>query len=37
MPPTSGITSGTFTIANRGETSANVFYRVILTVRIRPG
>jgi glucose/arabinose dehydrogenase len=32
MPPTSGITSGTFTIADRGETSANVFYRVSLTV-----
>ena len=33
MQATSGITSGTFTIANRGETSANVFYRVMLTVR----
>jgi len=32
LPPTSGITSGTFTIADRGETSANVFYRVYLTV-----
>jgi glucose/arabinose dehydrogenase len=32
MQPTTGITNGTFTIANRGETSANVFYRVILTV-----
>ena len=28
MAATSGITTGTFTIANRGETSANVFYRV---------
>ena len=28
MADTSGITTGTFTIANRGETSANVFYRV---------
>ena len=37
MAPTSGITSGTFTIANRGETSANVFYRVILTVRDSTG
>ena len=37
MPPTSGITTGTFTIANRGETSANVFYRVILTVRDSSG
>ncbi len=34
---TSGITTGTFTIANRGETSANVFYRVILTVRDSSG
>jgi hypothetical protein len=33
VPPTSGVTSGTFTIATRGETSANVFYRVVLTVR----
>ena len=33
VAPTSGITTGTFTIANRGETSANVFYRVHLTVR----
>jgi glucose/arabinose dehydrogenase len=32
VPPTSGVTSGTFTIADRGETSANVFYRVYLTV-----
>lgn len=37
MPPTSGITSGTFTIADRGETSANVFYRVILTVEDSDG
>jgi glucose/arabinose dehydrogenase len=37
MADTSGITSGTFTIANRGETSANVFYRVILTVRDSSG
>ena len=37
VPPTSGITTGTFTIANRGETSANVFYRVILTVRDSAG
>ena len=37
MPATSGITTGTFTIANRGETSANVFYRVILTVRDSSG
>ena len=32
VAPVSGITSGTFTIADRGETSANVFYRVYLTV-----
>ena len=37
VAPTSGITTGTFTIANRGETSANVFYRVILTVRDSSG
>ncbi len=37
VPATSGITSGTFTIANRGESSANVFYRVILTVRDSSG
>lgn len=36
VPDTSGNT-GTFTIANRGETSANVFYRVILTVRDSSG
>lgn len=33
MPSTSGITSGSFTIADRGETSANVYYRIYLTVR----
>jgi glucose/arabinose dehydrogenase len=32
VPATSGITNGTFAIADRGETSANVFYRVVLTV-----
>ncbi len=37
VPATSGITSGSFTIADRGETSANVFYRVILTVRDSSG
>ncbi len=37
VAPVSGITTGTFTIANRGETSANVFYRVILTVRDSSG
>ena len=33
VPPTSGVTSGAFTIPTLGETEANVFYRVILTVR----
>jgi hypothetical protein len=37
VPATSGVTSGTFTIADRGETSANVFYRLILTVRDSAG
>jgi glucose/arabinose dehydrogenase len=32
IPPTSGATSGSFTIPRTGETSANVWYRVILTV-----
>ena len=32
IPPTSGATGGSFTIPNMGETSANVFYRIILTV-----
>lgn len=33
MQPTSGITSGTFTIPVTGETSANVWYRIHLAVR----
>lgn len=37
LPDTSGITGGSFTIADRGETSANVFYRVSLTVRDSDG
>jgi aminopeptidase S len=37
MPLTTGVTSGTFTIADRGETSANVFYRLILTVQDSDG
>jgi glucose/arabinose dehydrogenase len=37
MLPTSGATSGSFTIADRGETSANVYYRVFLTVRDSAG
>src|SRR5439155_17366230 len=32
MPDTTGITAGTFAIPNSGETSANVCYRVYLTV-----
>jgi len=32
MQPTSGITSGSFVIPTTGETSANVFYRIHLTV-----
>jgi glucose/arabinose dehydrogenase len=32
MPDTVGITSGTYAIANSGETSANVWYRIYLTV-----
>lgn len=37
VPPTSGVTTGTFRIADRGETSSNVFYRVVLTVRDSAG
>jgi glucose/arabinose dehydrogenase len=32
IAPTSGSTGGSFTIPNTGETSANVFYRIHLTV-----
>ncbi|HEX7175225.1 MAG TPA: PQQ-dependent sugar dehydrogenase [Pyrinomonadaceae bacterium] len=32
IPPTSGATGGSFTIPRTGETSANVFYRIHLTV-----
>ena len=32
IQPTSGSTSGTFTIPTSGETSVNVFYRITLTV-----
>ncbi len=32
MAPTSGMTGGSFTIPTTGETSANVWYRIILTV-----
>ena len=31
-PPLEGVTSGTFSIPNEGETSDNVWYRIILTV-----
>jgi glucose/arabinose dehydrogenase len=37
MAPTSGITSGSFTIPNRGELATNVWYRVHLTVRDSAG
>lgn len=37
VQPTSGARSGSFTIPNRGETAANVFYRVHLTVRDSEG
>ena len=37
LEATSGVTSGSFTIADRGETSANVFYRVVLAVRDSAG
>ncbi|HEX2101621.1 MAG TPA: immunoglobulin domain-containing protein, partial [Candidatus Synoicihabitans sp.] len=37
LPDTQGVTSGSFTIADRGETSTNVFYRLILTVRDSDG
>ena len=37
MQPTTGVTSGTFTIPDRGETSQNVFYRVVLIVRDSAG
>jgi glucose/arabinose dehydrogenase len=37
MPNTSGIASGTFAIPNSGETSANVWYRVHLTVKDSAG
>jgi glucose/arabinose dehydrogenase len=30
--PTSGVTGGSFTVPTTGETSANVFYRIMLTV-----
>jgi glucose/arabinose dehydrogenase len=33
IPATSGSTSGSFTIPTTGETSANVWYRIYLTVR----
>ncbi len=37
VPANSGITNGSFRIADRGETSANVSYRLILTVRDSAG
>jgi glucose/arabinose dehydrogenase len=37
IAPTSGATSGTFTIPRIGETSANVWYRIYLTVKDSAG
>ncbi|MDQ3814260.1 MAG: Ig-like domain-containing protein, partial [Armatimonadota bacterium] len=37
LPSTSGITSGSYAIPNRGEVSANVWYRIHLTVKDRAG
>jgi glucose/arabinose dehydrogenase len=37
MPPTSGTTSGSFTIPTTGETSANVWYRLHLSIRDSAG
>jgi len=37
LADTTGVTSGTFTIPDRGETSANVWYRITLTVRDSSG
>jgi glucose/arabinose dehydrogenase len=37
IPPTSGARSGSFTIPTTGETSANVWYRIHLTVRDSAG
>ena len=37
MQPTSGITSGSFVIPTTGETAANVWYRIHLTVRDSAG
>jgi glucose/arabinose dehydrogenase len=37
LPATSGVTNGAFTIPDRGEISANVFYRITLTVRDSSG
>ena len=33
VPPTTGSATGSFTIPDTGETSANVFYRIVLTAR----
>lgn len=37
IPPTSGATTGSFLIPNLGETSANVWYRIHLTVQDSAG
>jgi glucose/arabinose dehydrogenase len=33
LPPTRGVTGGSFTIPRRGETSPDVWYRILLTVQ----
>jgi len=33
VPPTSGVTGGSFVVPTTGETAANVWYRIYLTVR----
>jgi hypothetical protein len=37
LPSTTGISEGTFTVPNTGETSTNVWYRIYLTVKDSTG
>jgi glucose/arabinose dehydrogenase len=37
VPSTTGVRSGSFTVPTTGETSANVWYRIVLTVRDSKG
>lgn len=37
VPPTNGVTGGSFVVPTNGETSANVWYRIVLTVRDSAG